>query len=191
MGIGLSHLTHYLSVLAVYGLSSNVFGQHTPTQRLVCLLSALLHVITPAGAFLSAPYMEPLFSLLNISGLYLYSSSFLDDCSGKRFTRDVKLLGAALLFAVATTVRSNGILSGFLFAYDAVWLLRRGVLHGLSGDAVLRLGVIVLGGCVVGLGMVLPQVIAYTTYCQDDSITRPWCQWTIPSIYGWVQEQYW
>lgn len=191
MAIGLSHLTHYLSVLALYRLSNNVFGQQTPTQRLVCFLSSILHIVTPAGAFLSAPYMEPLFSFLNISGLYLYSSSLLDDYSGKRLSRDSKLLSAALLFAVATTVRSNGILSGFLFAYDAVWQFRRVIVHGLSVDAVVRLGVIVLGGCVVGLGMVLPQIVAYSTYCLDDSITRPWCQWTVPSIYGWVQEQYW
>lgn len=191
VGVALSHLAHYLSVLALYRLSVNVFGDRTPTQKLICFLSAVLHIISPAGAFLSAPYGEPLFSFLNISGWYLYSSSFLDDGAGKKFTREVKLLGAAVLFAVATTVRSNGILSGFLFAYDAVWQLRRVLSHGLSWDVVVRLGVIVVGGCVVALGFVLPQVVAYTTYCLPDSTARPWCQWTIPSIYGWVQEQYW
>lgn len=191
VGVALSHLAHYLSVLALYRLSINVFGHQTPTQRLICFLSAVLHIISPAGAFLSAPYGEPLFSFLNISGLYLYSSSFLDDGAGKKFTREPKLLGAAVLFAVATTVRSNGTLSGFLFAYDAVWQLRRVLCHGLSWDAVVRLGVVVVGGCVVALGFVLPQVVAYTTYCLPDSTARPWCQWAIPSIYGWVQGQYW
>ena len=191
VGVALSHLAHYLSVLALYRLSINVFGRQGPTQKLICFISAFLHIISPAGAFLSAPYGEPLFSILNISGLYLYSSSFLDDRAGKKFTREAKLLGAAVLFAVATTVRSNGILSGFLFAYDAVWQLRRVFCHGLSWDVVVRLGAIVVGGCVVALGFVLPQVVAYTTYCLPDSTARPWCQWTIPSIYGWVQEQYW
>lgn len=190
-GIAISHLAHYLSVLVLYRLSSNVFGLQTPVQRLVCFLSAFLHIISPAGAFLSAPYGEPLFSFLNISGLYLYSSSFRDDGVGKKLFRDVKLLAAALFFAVATTVRSNGLLSGFLFAYDAVWQLRRVVLHGLSWEAFMRLSVIVLGGCVVAVGIVLPQVAAYTTYCLAESTARPWCQWTIPSIYGWVQERYW
>jgi len=182
-------LAHYLSVLALYKLSANVFGRETSTQRLICFLSAALHIIAPAGAFLSAPYPEPIFSFLNIFGLYLYSSSFLDDGAGRKLPRDAKLLGAAVSFAVATTVRSNGILSGFLFAYDAIWQLRMVLLHGLSWNVVVRLGVIVLGGCVVALGMVLPQWVAYTTYCTTDS--RPWCQWTLPSIYGWVQKQYW
>lgn len=188
MGVGLSHLAHYLSVLALYRLSANVFGHETPTQRLVSFLSATLHIIAPAGAFLSAPYPEPIFSFLNIFGYYLYSSSFIDDGAGRRFSRDSKLLGAAVFFAVATTVRSNGILSGFLFAYDAIWQLRRLLLHGLSFDVAVRLAVIIVGGFVVALGLVLPQWVAYTTYCTDN---RPWCQWTIPSIYGWVQGQYW
>lgn len=189
MGVGLAHLAHYLSALALYKLSANVFGRETPTQRLVCFLSAVLHIIAPAGAFLSAPYPEPIFSFLNIFGLYLYSSSFLDDGAGRKLPRDAKLLGAAIFFAVATTVRSNGILSGFLFAYDAICQLRRVILHGLSRDVVVRLSVLVLGGCVVALGMVLPQWVAYTTYCTTCS--RQWCQWTLPSIYGWVQDQYW
>lgn len=187
----MSHVAHYLSVLALYRLSINVFGHRTAAQKLVCFLSAVLHIVCPAGAFLSAPYGEALFSFLNIAGFYVYSSSVLDDGIGQKLSRDVKRLAAGALFAVATSVRSNGILSGCLFAYDAVMQLQRIAFQGLSLDAVVHLAVIIVGGCEVALGMIVPQVIAYATYCMAEDATRPWCQWTVPSIYNWVQDHYW
>lgn len=186
----LSHIVHYLSVLALYRLTLNVFGHQTAPQRLLACGSAALHIISPAGAFLSAPYGESLFSFLNLSGFYIYSSALHDDRIGKRYFRDVKVLTSAVLFAAATMVRSNGILSGFLFAYDALILAWRIMSDGPSVRVLARLGVTILGGCVVAVGMVWPQFVAYTTYCTE-GVSRPWCQWTIPSIYGWVQDHYW
>ncbi|PYI06459.1 DUF409 domain protein [Aspergillus sclerotiicarbonarius CBS 121057] len=191
VAIALSHLAHYLSVLALYRLSINVFGHDTATQRLICFLSAALHIICPAGAFLSAPYGESLFSLLNITGFYVYSSSFLDNKAGKRLSGDVKLFLAAVLFSAATTVRSNGILSGVLYAYDALLQLRRVLCQRLSVGACAHLCVIIVSGCVIALGLVIPQTVAYPAYCVDGDVPRPWCQWLAPSIYGWVQGHYW
>ncbi|PYH93000.1 DUF409 domain protein [Aspergillus ellipticus CBS 707.79] len=191
VAIVLSHIAHYLSVLALYRLSINVFGRDTATQKLICFLSAALHIICPAGAFLSAPYGESLFSLLNISGFYIYSSAFLDNKAGKRFSGDAKLLLAAVLFSSATTVRSNGILSGVLFAYDALLQIRRVVSGRLSADACAHLCIIIVGGCIIALGLIIPQAVAYKTYCAAKDDTRPWCQWLVPSIYGWVQGHYW
>ncbi|KAK1139675.1 ER membrane glycoprotein subunit of the GPI transamidase complex-like protein [Aspergillus melleus] len=190
-GVTLSHLAHYLSVLALYRLSINVFGQETTTQRLVCFLSAALHVISPAGAFLSAPYGEPVFSFLNITGLYIYSSSVLDNEVGKSVLRNAKLLLAALVFSAATVVRSNGILSGFLFAYDALIQLQGLLSRGVSVDAFVHLGVVIISGCILALGFVVPQLFAYAQYCMPEDVSRPWCRRLIPSIYGWVQDNYW
>lgn len=190
IGVALSHVVHYLSVLVLYGLTINVFGHQTGTQRTFAYVSAALHILSPAGAFLSAPYGESLFSFLNLSGFYVYSSAQHDDRLGKGAFRDVKVLTAAVLFAVATTVRSNGILSGFLFAYDALVQLWRLMSNGPSVAAIHRLGVIILGGCTVAVGMIWPQFVAYTMLC-NDGVSRPWCRWTLPSIYGWVQEKYW
>ena len=186
----LSHVAHYLSVLALYRLSLNVFGRETPSQRLLCFLSAALHIISPGGAFLTSPCPEAVFSFLNIFGYYVYSSSHSDHGTGKAVSRHVKWLAAAVLFAVATTVRSNGILSGFLFAYDAVLQLGQ-VIRGPSLNSVVRLGVIGISGSIVALGMILPQYLAYSTFCTAEDTLRPWCQRTLPSIYSWVQEQYW
>lgn len=190
-GVALSHASHYLSVLALYALSANIFGHTTAPQKLMCFLSAALHIICQGGAFLSAPYGESLFSFLNISGFYLYSASLIAENSGLSTLRDSQVLGSALLFAIATTVRSNGILSGFLFAYDALILSWTILTQGPSIRTIRRLLIIGLSGAIVALGTVVPQVIAYRAYCLAETELRPWCTWAIPSIYTWVQEFYW
>ncbi|KAJ6017719.1 GPI mannosyltransferase 2 [Penicillium sp. IBT 35674x] len=186
----LSHVAHYFSVLALYRLSANIFGEKTVTQRLICFLSAALHIICPAGAFLSAPYGESIFSFLNFSGFYLYSGSLISERHGVTVLRDLQVLTAGVLFAIATMVRSNGILSGFLFAYDAFLLTWAGLTQGLSAHKLRRLIVVGVGGGTVALGMIVPQLLAYRTYCMTD-LDREWCSWTLPSIYTWVQSYYW
>lgn len=191
MGVVLSHVAHYLSILALYRLSINIFGHATPTQRLICLLSAALHIICPAGAFLSAPYGESVFSFLNISGFYFYTSSLISEHNDRTAWRDLQVVAAALSFAIATMVRSNGILSGFLFAYDAGILAWTTLTQGPSLHKSRRLAVIVFGGCTVALGMIVPQILAYRIYCTSQDDLRPWCSSTLPSIYAWVQGYYW
>lgn len=185
----LSHVTHYLSVLSLYRLSINVFGQDTERAKLIAFLSAALHIICPAGAFLSAPYAESIFSFFNITGFYVYSSSHHDYSTGKQFFSHFKLIVSGCLFALATAVRSNGVLSGILLAHDAV-KYSYDIITRRSG-AVFRLGVILLSGCIVALGLLTPQYLAYSSYCTDENISRPWCRSLVPSIYGWVQTHYW
>ncbi|KAJ5168349.1 GPI mannosyltransferase 2 [Penicillium canariense] len=191
VGMVLSHVAHYLSVLALYRLSANIFGHATPTQKLICVLSAALHIISPAGAFLSAPYGEPIFSFLNISGYYLYTSSLIAEHNRAVFLRDLRVLTAAVFFAIASVVRSNGILSGFLFAYDAAMLAWATLTQGPSSYNARRLAVLVVGGCITAMGMVVPQILAYRIYCTGEGHLRPWCSWPLPSIYSWVQSYYW
>lgn len=88
-------------------------------------------------------------------------------------------------------VRSNGILSGFLFAYDASLLAWAALTQGLDLYRARRFAVIVLGGGMVALGMIVPQILAYRIYCMSQDGPRPWCSSVLPSIYGWVQGYYW
>ncbi|PGH02062.1 proteasome activator subunit 4 [Blastomyces parvus] len=189
-GIGLSHVCHYLSVLSLYGLSRNVFGSGDGGRALP-LLAAVLHIISPAGAFLSAPYGEPVFSLLNFTGYYAYVSALHDDRRGYMLARDVKFLVAGGLFAVVTTIRSNGVLSGMLFAYDAVLGLANLVSSGISISQIHRMFFVILGGSLILLGVIGPQYRAFTVYCQHADARRSWCDNTIPSIYTFVQTHYW
>ncbi|KAL4788138.1 GPI mannosyltransferase 2 [Aspergillus varians] len=191
VAVAISHVAHYLSVLALYQLSINVFGHDTERRRLVCFLAAALHIISPAGAFLSAPYGEALFSLLNITGFYLYSSSRIDLNTGQQALSHVKLLLSGLFFAVSTTVRSNGVLSGILLAFDALKLSYYIVARRSFGAPIVHLGFVILSGCIVALGFLVPQYFAYTAYCTNERLSRPWCHSLFPSIYGWVQNHYW
>ncbi|KAI9375286.1 GPI mannosyltransferase 2 [Aspergillus egyptiacus] len=187
----LSHVAHYLSVLVLHRLSINVLGHDTERRRLICFLAAALHIISPAGAFLSAPYGESLFSFLNISGFYVYSSSRLDSGTRKQSLTYAKILLSGVLFAVATAIRSNGILSGVVLAYDALEQCYNIISPNPSRAAGVRLCFIVFSGCIVALGFFIPQYLAYAAYCTNQVISRPWCQSLVPSIYGWVQDYYW
>jgi phosphatidylinositol glycan class V len=120
----------------------------------------------------------------------MYSFSLLDVNAGKRVSGYVKLLLAAIPFSAATAVRNNGILSGALFAYDALLLLRRIVNQGVSRDVFVQLGVIIIGGCIVALGLIVPQLLAYAAFCMAEKPSRAWCDRLIPSNYGWVQVHY-
>lgn len=101
----------------------------------------------------------------------------------------VVLSGA--IFGLATTFRSNGLAYGLLFAVDAVQT-GLGFLQKPAIPSMFLTGATVLGGLLVASGSILPQAVAWSTYCQPDSdIWRPWCSNTVPSIYTFVQAEYW
>lgn len=190
-GIVVSHLCHYLSVLLLYRLTRTVFEKGRYNSNLP-LLSAALHIISPAGVFLSAPYGEAPFSFVNFLGFYIYVLALKHDREGALLRRDVEFVVAGCVFAVATTVRSNGILGGILFAYDALsGALEVVQTRNLKVSTLRRLVFVVIGGAVIPLGTVGPQYFAYSAYCQSSTSPRSWCFKTIPSIYTWVQSHYW
>ncbi|KAH8697636.1 DUF409 domain protein [Talaromyces proteolyticus] len=192
IGILLSHISHFLSVLALFSLSNTVLGHETSRQRALCFVSAALHVISPAGAFLSAPYGEPVFSCLNLSGFYVYALAIFAEQTRNYSRRDLYFIVAGVLFAGATLIRGNGILSGSLFAYDAVQGAISALTGGLSFGLIRRTVYVVIGGSIIALAMVVPQYIAFQEYCQTNPDTvRPWCGRLLPSIYTWVQAHYW
>ena len=87
-------------------------------------------------------------------------------------------------------IRGNGLLSGILFAWDAVEALfdpLRLFKDMNQLGAFLATG---LAGLLVGVGFAAPQVVAYVQYCTNGN-TRPWCEKIPPSIYNWVQSRYW
>ena len=155
-------------------------------------LAALLHIFSPAGIFLSAPYAESPFALLNFLGCYFYLKVYDDRATGKTLGRDLSCLTSGLFFGIAATFRGNGLLSGCVFAYDAsviAWTM-------LSCQDVLNhihdFSVTVAAGSMVALGSSIPQLLAFNQYCLENSgETRPWCRHWIPSIYTWVQSHYW
>ena len=192
-GILIAHVSHLLSTIILYNLSQNICRSRRDFERTkFAFLVALLHVISPAGVFLSAPYAESPFALLNFLGFHLYTKGHNHEASSNRIKGDGLLLAAGLMFGIATMFRSNGLLSGLVFAYDAIaltWMIlqSRSVLDHLRG-----LCVTVLGGSLVAMGSVLPQFLALLEYCSEPAgDARQWCTHLVPSIYSWVQSHYW
>jgi len=187
VAICIAHCAHLLSVHMLYQLTLAVFASTAG----FALTAACLHIISPAGIFLSAPYAESSCALLTFSGCLLFTKSF--DVKGRLSAwQDLHVLLSGILFGIATTFRSNGILSGLLLleeAFRTLFLLR----NGLRLSTIRRLLAAGLGGLAVLVGFLLPQYIAYQEYCGQSSanMKRPWCARQIPSIYSFVQSYYW
>ena len=208
-GIFLSHTAHAASVIVLYHMSKDVFRSllaKSPSSVLeaetLALLASLLHILSPAGIFLSAPYGEALFSFLHFCGLWSYVRGYSHGERGEWKARNQLMVVAGALIGTATTVRSNGILGGILFAHDAVEegydFLALVISNGFREVTEIqrrmsRLGSTVFAGFLIGLGLAIPQVLAWREYCRGGRIDekREWCSRLVPSIYAWVQDHYW
>jgi phosphatidylinositol glycan class V len=179
LAVTVSHVSHLVAVLVLYHLTLRL----SRNVRLA-VLSSMLHVVSPAGLFLSAPYAESPFACLTLLGHLLAVSSFDQTVKG-----DVCLVGAGVLYGISTLFRSNGLLSGLLFAVEAV-LASVALLKFKKGDDVRRLMAAIIGGLFVAAGSVIPQYFAWKLYCSAET-PRPWCSRLVPSIYTFVQEAYW
>lgn len=188
MAICIAHTAHLLSALTLFSLTSALFPSSTSSG--FALTAALLHILSPAGLFLSAPYAESSCALLSFLGCLLFTKSRTP--SGATTTgHDLLVLAAGVILGAATTLRSNAILNGLLLLEEALRTLYD-LTNGLHLANVRRLLAAGIGGLCVGVGFLLPQYIAYVEYCTPSDIQpREWCERNIPSIYTFVQDHYW
>lgn len=155
----------------------------------ISFLSPILCIISPGGLFLSSPGPESPFSFLSFLGILIFALRYQPGQSVVKKSLFVVLSGA--IFGISATFRSNGLAYGLLFAVDAVQT-GLGFLQKPAVSSMFHTGATVLGGLLVASGSVLPQAVAWSTYCQPESgIWRPWCSKTMPSIYTFVQAEYW
>lgn len=186
-GTAIANASHLLSVLSLYALTLSLIPKQNPQRSKTALLATVLHIVSPAGIFLTAPYSEGLFAVLNITAMWLYSSAYSEQtfsCS-----EAVATVSAGVVWGVASTVRGNGVLSGTILAYRAVTLL--GTLPSPAG--LLRMIFTVMAGILVALGYIVPQWIAHQQYCSQGAMTTApvWCSRIPPSIFTYVQAHYW
>ncbi len=194
LAVAYAHAAHLLAVFVLYKLGCLVW--HGDGGRTVAYLGACLHILSPAGLFLSAPYAESSCAFFSFAGYLAFAAARRNDASSRpALPGDLLCLAAGLSFGVATFFRSNGLLNGLLFVYEAatgaVQFLRQPSLPLLR-----RLIFVGLGGLLVGAGSVLPQAVAYRQFCLEPSGVpgeefRPWCTALLPSIYTFVQSHYW
>lgn len=194
-GILISHIAHLLAVIALYHLTYELVPATDARKRAIAFTASALHIVSPAGLFLSAPYGESTFALFNFAGMLAYTigtkcyASFA--FSQQRYASRWFLL-AGLSYGVATMTRSNGLFSGIPFLWDVATTVTPWRKFWRQRDPTRRkkLAMIVTSGSCVAVGFALPQIVAYKEYCMDGN-TRPWCSHLPPSIYSWVQAHYW
>ncbi|CBX94368.1 similar to GPI mannosyltransferase 2 [Plenodomus lingam JN3] len=191
-GIIVSNVCHLLSVLVLYRLLALVLD--SLQRRRVAFVASVLHILTPASLFMSAPYAESLFSLLNFTGMLCYVQSKLAaKCGHASFLEDVYKLSSGLLFASATLMRSNGLLSGLILLYDVGRYIPLFLPIRLNYHNMRSILVTCVAGMIIICGFLGPQYVAYREFCgrEGSSGRREWCDKSIPSIYSWVQSHYW
>ncbi|KAG4443790.1 hypothetical protein IFR05_000690 [Cadophora sp. M221] len=187
VAICIAHVSHLLSVLAVFSLTRALFFTYSVT---FAFRAAAFHIISPAGLFLSSPYAESSCALLSFTGCLLFTKSIVHK-GPNTTTHDLLVLLSGICFGIATTFRSNGILNGLLLLEEAFRTLLM-LKDGLQLSVLRRLLSTGLGGMSVGAGFLIPQYIAYSEYCgETGTAIRPWCQRSLPSIYTFVQDYYW
>lgn len=187
VAILIAHVAHLFSVIVLFKLTLAIFGR---ASRRIAFTAAALHIISPAGLFLSGPYAESSCAFLSLAGCLNFAKSFGSD-GRPSASRDLLLILSGIMFGAATTFRSNGILNGLLLLEEAVRVLLR-LKDGLKVETLRRLLASGIGGLFVAAGFLLPQLVAYQEYCGGRSQDRrPWCGRTPPSIYTFVQEHYW
>lgn len=196
-GSSLAHICHYVTVLLVWQIAAliNVQSEHDAERSTIPFIAASLHILSPAGIFLSAPYSESPFACLNMLGFWLYLSAQTDKSQTSVVMKRFAVIASGMAFGCATMIRSNGILSGLLFLMDAIKLsvevLKRISQRSNVFPSILRLAALVFGGICIAAGLVFPQYLAYQEYCVSQQSTRPWCKRTLPLIYSFVQSHYW
>ncbi|KAL8752303.1 MAG: hypothetical protein Q9199_005839 [Rusavskia elegans] len=196
-GTLVSNIAHLLSVLVLYQTSKLISPKPSSHEtQSFAFIAASLHIISPAGLFLSAPYAESSFSFLNFVGFYLYTSSLRAHHDGRLGPRDVLVIVSGLAFGLATTFRSNGLLSGLLFCFDivkSIFTIREDVQSKQTLLGLRRIIILVIAGLLMAVGSAFPQYLAYQEYCVDAKPEHQasWCTHRVPSIYAWVQSHYW
>jgi phosphatidylinositol glycan class V len=190
VGVLISHVSHLLSVFMLYGLVHHLPIMNEPQRRKIAFVAASLHIFSSAGLFLSAPYGESLFSMLNFLGVLIHAGISYELPLEKYGPSSlVRLLLSGLCFGLATTVRSNGIFSGLLYFHHVYMLFY----SKINIRTIVTIAVIGWSASMILSGMLFPQYLAYQDFCVNPSAgeLRPWCSRSLPSVYSWVQEHYW
>ncbi|KAL1297206.1 hypothetical protein AAFC00_004776 [Neodothiora populina] len=186
-GILISHACHLLSVLLLFQLAKSIVPTKSPQRDDIAFVAAMLHIVSPAGVFLSAPYSESLFACLTFLGMLCYAHVY--HGSSGMVRRCISVLASGVCWGLASTVRGNGLLNGLILLSHALGLL--GSLRSL--EVCQELLATLVAGLTVALGNALPQWIGYQQFCpQDSTVQIPiWCSRIPPSIYTYVQAHYW
>lgn len=182
-------------MLFLYRIAHEITPSKHGRNQQIAFTAACLHILSPAGLFLSAPYGESVFAAAHSAGLLCYvlarkqasSTESVGTMKGAILT-----ILSGVLIGLSTMIRSNGLLGGSIFAWDAIEYipLLPTIFRERNWSSAIGLLSTILGGIFIAIGYALPQISAYQEFCTMGN-NRPWCDKALPSIYTFVQHHYW
>lgn len=176
----LSNLCHYLAAVVLYHYTYLVFlSARIFSAEKMARVSLVLFVVSPAAAFMTAPYSEPAAALASFACLWARELALASRVLGSRAHIRSKSLYVAsgLLAAIAFGFRANCLLLGLIYMYDVAQMWPRPVYP-------------VAAGSVLGAAFVAVQVLPYMNICWG-SDRGEWCNSTVPSLFAYAQSHYW
>lgn len=195
-GIILAHCSHFISVLCLWQIT-DIIANHDARyagKKTLPFIACCLHIVAPAGIFLSAPYTESPFSALNMLGFWLYLKARSREGHTGLAAECLLSIAAGVSFGAATLVRSNGVLAGLPLLLDALQYTYQILMLRRLDTSMQKLLILVVSTVVAGLfvaaGFAIPQYIAYGEYCIGE-MRQPWCLNRLPLIFSYVQSHYW
>lgn len=139
---------------------------------------------------MSSFYTESIFALMTFTGM--------------RWVIEKKYMQSALIWGIASAVRSNAIVYAGFFFYDLVWMRlihrkvkkkgKHGNMRQRDTDARIHQNFVtgllrsIVYTLMTASGFAFFQYYAYKEFC---SLDRPWCTEKVPLIYSFVQKEYW
>jgi len=182
----IAHFAHLLSVLVLFKLTSTIFLASTR----IALVAASLHIISPAGLFLSAPYARKFMCAWPLPAFLLFANILAQGHPPLlvRIFLSFYQESFSVLPRLFEAMEFSTVFSYLKKHFEILFLLR----NGIRLSAIRRLLATGLGGICVAAGFLLPQHIAYSEYCGNLEApnSRPWCQKSLPSVYTFVQDHY-
>lgn len=219
-GILISIASHYLSTIVLYYLTKLVFDRRKDSERYARIV-ATLYALSPAGMFLIAGYSESSFALASFVGLYLRQRgyyilsgvSFAISCGlrgngilwGLVFLYDLAKLSVMMLGKLGEFTSQTGVRGSKELGWgDGLFSRKepiggaprgreaadpRGLEDGPQNIKAIAIKMIrvIIGGSLIGAMVIGLQLYPYLLFCPG----RPWCENTVPSIFGYVQSEYW
>lgn len=171
VGLVLGNVAFILATFVLYKLSCLLF------EEKFGFTTSLLFTLTPTPGFMSSIYTEPYFALFTFSGMYFYHKQY--------------LWYASILWTIACTFRSNGILLAGYLLFDVLFVFKWSFkTHRRSLAKVLTF----LPQFILILSpFFIFQYFAYVKLCIEGPVegASPWCQRQIPVVYSYVQSEYW
>eukprot|EP00892_Ulva_mutabilis_P012175 jgi/Ulvmu1/932/UM102_0015.1 len=178
-GLLISTVAFCLSAVLMYRT-----GKQVLRDEFKAALAVLIMCLSPASVFLTMAYTEAIFQALTFLGVWL-----LINCNAP--------LLSALPFAASCAVRSNGIINAGFLLYHCLESVGHAAAGRLSWARASSACMRASAGLFV-MAAVLAAVLqrGYTQFCttaawQEVPEPRPYCVQGGPSLYSFIQGQYW